>query len=186
MPPFAASVVLRGPPGVGKSTTAARLVEQLPYASRLDLDAFWGSVSDRRWDSATLPAAITDVGSAAWTAKRRGDVYVVVDGNTLGHFTDRLLAALPGPVVLVNLMANDDVLVARMNGRPSGFQHAGGAIWTARQIEREDQGAFIDTSGMGRSGTVIAVRKLLPPPKATAASLRRLRCVPAATRRVRA
>ncbi|GAB3301089.1 AAA family ATPase [Epidermidibacterium keratini] len=90
-------VVLAGPPGAGKSTTARSYAQSLPLAVHLHTDDFWhmivaGSIPPYLPESDAQNQTVLGVIRAAAEAYARGGFTVVVDGIVgpwmLRHFDD--------------------------------------------------------------------------------------------------
>jgi tRNA uridine 5-carbamoylmethylation protein Kti12 len=116
-------VVVTGPPGAGKSTVSAQLVERFGLAVLLDGDAFtWsikrGYIEPWRPESHTQNTVVVDALGAAVGRFAAGGYVVVVDWVLGPWFLDRFrLAVADAAVHYAILRPSADVTMARATAR---------------------------------------------------------------------
>lgn len=115
-------VVVTGPPGAGKSTTATQLIATTDLGVLIDGDAFFqyvkvGWIAPWEAASAAQNATVIDALSAAVAAYARGGYAVVVDGIIGPWFLDRFRNAVDAPVHYVVIRPSRAAAFARGTAR---------------------------------------------------------------------
>lgn len=130
-------LILTGPPGVGKTTTAAALVARFPRAVHLESDRFFSFIRTGHvepWTPESNEQNRIVMGIVAEAAARyaAAGYFTVIDGIVIpGWFLEPVRDVLRDaghPVALVVLRAPLPVCLARVNEREGGPDADSGAI----------------------------------------------------------
>lgn len=162
-------ILLKGAPGVGKSTAAKLLARHFPSGVRLEVDALRGMVINVNWtDQAEHRNLLTLSAQLAAGFLRSGFAPVILIDTFSGDKIDGFLAAFrseypEGRVCVAVLHASGDVLLERVLTRDAdGFR----VIDVALRINHEsirDARPFellIDTSNLSPGDVVGAILRL--------------------------
>ncbi len=137
MPGETPVLILTGPPGTGKTTTAADLVARFPRAVHLESDRFFqfirsDYVEPWRPESDEQNRVVMRIVAEAAARYAAAGYFTVIDGIVIpGWFLEPVRAVLRGaghPVALAVLRAPLPVCLARVNEREGGPDADSGAI----------------------------------------------------------
>ncbi len=137
MPGETPVLILTGPPGAGKTTTAAALVARFPRAVHLESDRFFqfirsDYVEPWRPESDQQNRVVMRIVAEAAARYAAAGYFTVIDGIIIpGWFLEPVRDALRDaghPVALAVLRAPLSVCLARVNGREGGPDADSGAI----------------------------------------------------------
>lgn len=114
--------VLRGAPGVGKSTVARCLKASLPRSAVIEVDALRGMRAAVRWtDRACQELGLREAARLAEAFHAAGDWPVVIVDTCLEGRLDLLVGSLAAEPLIITLWAGDEVLLSRAKHRDGGF-----------------------------------------------------------------
>lgn len=163
-------IVLTGPPGAGKSTTARSLACTFEKSVHLHTDDFWhyiieGAIEPFLPESDTQNNTVLKVISQAAFTYAAGGYTVIVDGIVgpwmLHHFTEARQAQPSIPVDYIVLRPDSATTLARATARTGKDDLVDSAAVTSMWKQFADLGSLnehiIDTSDQDRGETVAAV-----------------------------
>ncbi len=137
MPGETPVLILTGPPGAGKTTTAAAIVDRFPRAVHLESDRFFqfirsDYVEPWRPESDDQNRVVMRIVAEAAARYAAAGYFTVIDGIVIpGWFLEPVRDVLRDaghPVALAVLRAPLSVCLARVNGREGGPDADSGAI----------------------------------------------------------
>lgn len=159
-------LILRGAPGIGKSTVGKRLLTTLEQGAVLEVDAFRAAIARVDWDSEVHHYAAID---SAMAVARTLALYwsknpvVVLDTFCGDKIHDARNALLGLNTRTVSLWLDPGELRRRVESRPCGYSH-----WPSIQGVNDEIGArtlagdrVIDVTGMAVSDVTAAVMEVM-------------------------
>lgn len=145
-------LLVRGSPGVGKTTAVRLLRKMLPHGATIEVDVLRAMLHGVDWRDPREHTLTLDE-AAAWAARilqsGRGPV-VLVDTLARSRLTG-FASNLPMPYRIASLYARPDVLRARIAARPDGeFKDLDACLVINAEIERfrYPRERLIDTSDL--------------------------------------
>lgn len=150
-------ILLKGAPGVGKSTAAKALALHLPSGVRIEVDNLRSMVNTVKWTDQSEHRAVLTLGAklAAGFLRAGFGPVIVVDtfsGDKVDGFLGAFRAEFPQGQVCVNVLhASDAVLRTRVLGRDAdGFRDLTIACQINQEVVRDARPfeTMIDTSGI--------------------------------------
>lgn len=159
-------ILLKGAPGVGKSTVAKFLSSHFPSGARIEVDVLRKMVIGVKWTDQAEHRAVLTLGAqlAAGFLRSGFSPVILVDtfsGDKVDDFLNAFRAEHPqGKVCVIGLHASDNVLRARvLNREADGFRDLavsmrinGELVRDARSFEK-----LIDTTGLSPTEVAQAV-----------------------------
>lgn len=162
-------ILIKGAPGVGKSTAAKFLAGHFPSGVRIEVDVLRGMVTHANWkDQAEHRNVLTLSAQLAAGFLRSGFAPVILIDTFSGDKIDGFLAAFRSEcpksrVFVAVLHASDDVLRKRvLNREADGFRDLAIALRINHESVRDAKPLerLIDTSGLSPGEVAGAIRQL--------------------------
>ncbi len=158
-------LVIRGAPGVGKSSACKRLRALIPDGAVIEVDTLRGMIAGVRWvDTPQHLVALDHARLLAATFLEKGyRPVVIVDTFSRGKLT-AFAASLPWSYVIASLYAEPSILERRVLGRPEDqFREldACQVLNEEARLNRYPHEHFIDTSDLEPAGVAEALARLL-------------------------
>ena len=159
-------ILLKGAPGVGKSTAAKLLACQFPSGVRIEVDALRGMVIDVNWTAQTEHRSLLMLSAqlAAGFLRSGFAPVILIDtfsGDKINGFLSAFRAECPQSRVFVGVLhASDDVLRQRVLGREAdGFRDIPITMRTNLESIRDVKPfeTLIDTSNLPPSDVTKAI-----------------------------
>lgn len=132
-------LVVTGPPGSGKSTTAAILAERMTPSALVDGDEFFRFLRNGRFDpwepeSSTQNELVTSIQAASADRYRAAGYHTVFDGVLGPWFLDRFAAEITGPFDYAVLLPPLDTCLERIDAR---IGHGFGDLAATRSLHAQ-------------------------------------------------
>jgi len=149
-------LLVRGAPGVGKSSATRALRKLIPHGAIVEVDHVRGMIASVRWvdTGQHLVALGVTLGIVRSFLQENFRPIIVVDTFSRGKlkaFAERLSAELGARYRTASLYADPDVLLARVNGRPHNeFREPEASTMLNREVfnNRYDFEELIDTTNL--------------------------------------
>ena len=166
MPTIVPDVILiRGAPGVGKSSASKRLRKLFAGGAIIEVDLLRGMIANVRWVDAAQHMVALDHArllADAFLAKGYRPV-IIVDTFSRGKLVE-FTASLPWDYRVVSLYAAPSILAARINHRPDDqFKdlEASNTLNNEVQATRHPHEALIDTSELDPDSVASELHRIL-------------------------
>lgn len=131
-------LLVRGAPGVGKSTAVARARRHIANGAVIEVDALRGMIAGVEWTNKKQHELALDHARLLANSFRARKFRPIVIVDTLGRARlEAFLPTLEAPYRIVSLFARPDVLAARVAARPDGqFKDLSACLVLNAEMER--------------------------------------------------